>query len=254
MFPHIVRVAAPDAAKLDWGWALPSLVRLLADPDAHVGFPHCPILRTNNVEDERATAIGYWTALDHLLRFQLGWKRPAQGLARWLDRGAPDDCRPLALVNRIWRQDGHLERYLSWRIENNGITHDEVPASWARRLAGISHEFGERGVPLGPWQLHLGEPELHTLAPLNGKPPAEVRLIGGDQSRHTPDPVRVMIFDDPAGLESGWYGHLHRHIPDAGPIQVISLRHGPVGLYRRSPRTKRWHTVDEASHRTGNRV
>ena len=89
MFPNIVRVPAPEADQLDWGWALPSLVRLLTDPDAIVGLPHCPILRTDN-DDEFGTAIGYWTALDHLLRYQLGWTQPAKGLARWLDQGAKE--------------------------------------------------------------------------------------------------------------------------------------------------------------------
>ena len=248
MFDHIHRIAAPDSHGMGWGWALPSLVRLLADPDAYVGFPQCPVVRTD-AEDQFGTAIGYWTALDHLLRYQLGWTQPAKGLARWLDRGAKDVCRPLALVKRIWLGDGHLERYLAWRIEK---AQDKVVPQMAEHLSQITYRGGEPGVPVGPWELHLEEPGLHALSPLDGEPAAELRIIGGDQSHHLADPVRVMIFDDPAGLESGWYGSLHRSNLGDGPIQVISLRYGPVGLYRRSPRTKHWHTVDEPLHRTGN--
>lgn len=247
MFANMVRVGAPAKVSHDWGWALPSVVRLLADPEAIVGVPRCPIVRSG--VDEFDTALGYWTALDHLLRYQLGWTQPAQGLARWLDAGANELCAPLALVRHLWHADGHLDRYLAWRVEEAG---EDLPPPWTRRLTAIHYEWGEQGQPVGPWQLHLEEPGRHALAPIDDPPPADMRIADGDLSLMTKRPMPVIIFDDPAGLECGWYGYLMSRPDSVGPFEVISSRHGPVGKYHRSPHTGYWHTVSETEHRLGN--
>ena len=69
--------------EFDWAWALPAAIHLLADPTAYVRLPRCPMAQAGT--DDFTTALGYWTALDRLVPYQLGWTYPAQGLARWQD-------------------------------------------------------------------------------------------------------------------------------------------------------------------------
>ncbi len=166
-FPHLRREVS-DSRAMHWGRALPVVVRLLADRRADVALPACPVLRFGENWDRTFSgALAYWTALDHVLRFQLGWTFPAQGLVRWLDEGTPDHTHPLALIRHVWLGDGYLSRYLAWRIEK---TDDHLPSAWADKLANISDEWGKEGQPIGPWQLHL-ESGGHALGPEQSEPP-----------------------------------------------------------------------------------
>lgn len=110
-FPRLRRepLATKDA---QWGQALPAIARLLADRRADVALPTCPLLRADEdvVGEVFARAIAYWSALDHLLRYQLGWTHPAQGLARWRDEGGGSVSTALALVRYVWLGDGFLDR------------------------------------------------------------------------------------------------------------------------------------------------
>lgn len=162
------------------GRALPAVVRLLADRRADVALPTSPLVRAGERWEETfARALAYWTALDHLLRYQLGWTSPAQGLARWLDEGLPDDVRPLALVRHVWLGDGSLPRYMAWRVEKGG---DHLPSAWMKRAAETVYEHGGEGEFLGPWQLHLEEQGKHVLEPLEAEPPKLVWLHPFDPS------------------------------------------------------------------------
>ena len=65
------------------------------------------MVRAGEGHDEPfARALAYWTALGHVLRFQMGWTHPAQGLAHWLDEGGDDVCDALSLVRHVWLGDG----------------------------------------------------------------------------------------------------------------------------------------------------
>ena len=249
MYTNVERVQGPD--ELDWGWALAETIRLLADPTAHARLARCPTARAG--VNDFTTALGYWTALDHLLRYQLGWTHPAEGLARWQDEGADDACPTLALIRRIWLGDGFLNHYLAWRVQK---CPDHVPVAWQSRLRRVRTKGGE-GQPIGPGQLHLEEEGMHVLEPQDAVKPSHLivghrevdELISSDPSQ----PDGLMVFDDKAGLQSGWYGHLN-HLPSHfDSVEVYATRFGRCGLYRRSPATSRWHTTYEAVHTWGTR-
>lgn len=251
-FPHLRRERSRTAT-LRWGRALPSVARLLADRRADVALPACPLLRAgDNYEHTFSDAVAYWTALDHLLRYQLGWTHPAQGLSRWLDEGAPDKLRPLALVRYVWLGDGYLQRYLGWRLEK---TNDHLSSAWTTRLAALEHTWGEEGQPIGPWQLHLEDPGMHALSPEQGEPPKLAllepfgSLVGPANSPLLGQAEPVVLFR--GSLEDGWYGALN--LAPTPAVRVISERHGLIGVYTRSPSTRRWHTVTEEIHSWGHR-
>lgn len=247
-FPRLRRESA-NLATMNWGAALPAVVRLLADRRSDVALPTYPLVRAGERGDNFARAQAYWTALDHVLRYQLGWTFPAQGLARWLDEGCPDDVRSLALVRHVWLGDGALPRYMAWRVQHGG---DHLPSAWMKQIAGVSYEYGREGEPFGPWELHLEEPGLHALAPLEGKPPKSTWLHPFDpfsliQPNASDGSEPVLLFR--GGLETGWYGALE-HAPTSA-VRVISEEHGLCGRFRRSPFTGRWHTAPEEVHAWG---
>jgi len=248
-FPHLRREVA-DSKAMDWGRALPAVVRLLADRRADVALPICPVLRSGESWDRTfSSALAYWTALDHVLRFQLGWTFPAQGLARWLDEGTPDDARPLALIRHVWLGDGHLSRYLAWRLEK---TVDHPPSAGADGLGAISYKGGKGGQPIGPWQLHL-EDDGHVLSPQQSAPPklAWLSPFSAPVTGKTPPLLGqaepVLLFR--GSLESGWYGALKQ--APTHTVRVVSEQHGLIGHYTRSASTDRWHTVPEEIHTWG---
>jgi hypothetical protein len=95
------------------------------------------------------TALSYWTALDHLLRYQLGWTHPAQG-----SRGGATRARttgvPLSLMRHVWLGDRFLDWYMAWRVDKCG-DRDHVPSAWTNRLTAIARDHDpqpdDRSVP-----------------------------------------------------------------------------------------------------------
>jgi hypothetical protein len=250
-FPRLRREWVGSTSAHNWGGALPAVVRLLADRRADVSLPACPLVRAGERWEETfARAMPYWTALDHVLRYQLGWTFPSQGLARWLDEGSPDQVRPLALVRHVWLGDGSLHRYMAWRVQK-GVDH--LPSAWLKRVAGTVFEFGKEGETVGPWELHLEEPGMHALAPLDGAPP-RLTWLHPFEPPAARQPPRLVGESEPVllfrgGLETGWYGALE-YAPTSA-VRVVSEEYGLCGRFRRSPTTGRWHTVPEEVHAWG---
>ena len=252
LFPRLRRERVSTTSK-QWGRALPSVLRLLADRRADVALPTPPMLRAGDDQGERfARALAYWTALDHLLRYQMGWTHPAQGLARWLDQGVDDLCDALALVRHVWLGDGFIKRYMSWRVQTGN---DHLPSAWTRSIDRIENEPGREGEPIGPWGLHLHELGMHALSPQDGAAPKLVWLHAFDpaDSRGPAGPPLlgpaepVLLFR--GSLESGWYGAL-QHAP-THEVRVVSEEYGLCGRFRRSPASGRWHTAPEEVHLWG---
>lgn len=230
-------------------------MRLLSDRRAAVSLPACPLIRGGeNYNVTFSRAAGYWTALDHLLRYQMGWTFPAQGLARWLDEGGGDDCEALALVRSVWVGDGHLLRYMAWRTQKNP---DHVPSAWSKKLDADEYQHAREGEPIGPWQLHLEEPGGHVMLPESAPAPRLVWLHpfepAGARSPKQPlvhDSEAVLLFR--GSLESGWYGALGQS--PTPRVRVISEEHGLCGRFHRSPESGRWHSAPEQFHLWGVRV
>lgn len=252
-YPGLRRDLYASGSTKDWGRALPDVVRLLADRRSDAALPACPLVRAG--EDRGVTfnrALSYWTALDHLLRYQMGWTHQAQGLARWLDEGADDVCPALSLVRHVWLGDSFLPRYMAWRVQQ---AHDHLPAAWTARFGEFVHDERE-GTPIGPWKLHLEESGLHVTAPEVGAPPKLVWLCpfdptgGASSGSLVGESEPVLLFR--GSLESGWYGALQQC--PVGQVWVVSEEHGLCGRFHRSTSSGRWHTAPENAHLWGVRT
>jgi hypothetical protein len=92
-----------------WGCAIPGMFRALASPLSFEPLPETP-----DPSDPHRNALGYWTALMHMLLYSLGWARPDRGLRWWYDTGRPTDDHRLALLDHVWYRDGHLEDFALW--------------------------------------------------------------------------------------------------------------------------------------------
>ncbi len=249
-FPRLRRAWTGSTTE-NWGKALPAVIRLLADRRADVALPPCPWVRAGDRWDQTfASALAYWTALDHVLRYQLGWTFPAQGLARWLDEGSPDDVLPLALVRHVWLGDGAVPRYMAWRAQTGA---DHLPSAWMDQTVETAYELKKEGEPVGPWGLHLEEFGKHVLAPSEEQPPKLTWLhpfeppAPTQRPRLVGDSEPVLLFR--GGLETGWYRALE-YAP-ASAVRVVSEEYGLVGRFHRSPASGRWHTAPEEVHRWG---
>jgi len=252
-YPNLRRSLYATRSTMDWGRALPAVVKLLADQRAEVELPACPQRRSG--EDHDITfnrALSYWTALDHVLRYQLGWTHPAQGLARWLDEGGGDIYPPLSLVRHVWAGDGYLPRYLAWRVQKTG---DHLPSAWMGRIERLEQELDREGEPIGPWQLHLEEQTGgHVTGPESGPRPRLAWLHPFDPSGEraaTPplvgEPELLLMFR--GSLETGWYGALQNALTPQ--VRVFNEEHGSCGRFHRSLTSGRWHTVLEQVHMWG---
>jgi hypothetical protein len=219
-----------------------------------VALPAVPMSRSGEDHSEAfARALAYWTALDHILRYQLGWTFPAQGLAQWLDQGSWDDpSDALSLVRHVWLGDGFLDRYLAWRLQTGN---DNLPSTWMKSLDNVKDNSGQEGQPIGPWGLHLQESGMHVLSPETEAPPKLVWLRPLEPTKGASQvgaplvgPAEpVLLFR--GSLESGWYGALQQAPTDE--VRVVSEEYGLCGRFHRSPVSNRWHTVPEEVHLWG---
>ena len=90
------------ASRAEW---VPAVHQALAGPQARR-----PMLRAPEPGDDFwPGALGYWSALLHLLVYGFGWSRPDRGLRWWYDAGRPADDPKLALLREIWDADGQLK-------------------------------------------------------------------------------------------------------------------------------------------------
>lgn len=120
--------------------------------------------------DTLYSRLSYYTALQYLMLYRLGWSSPAQGLMRWYDLGKPTDDYTLALLSEVWDYDETLDYHLSWLLDRQprflvarGKVHwPEKPPELNRHWDAWLRNAQRKYYPLGggdPYYLtgHLGE-------------------------------------------------------------------------------------------------
>lgn len=236
-----------------WGFAIPWLYRALAAP---LTFEPMPAL--GDPPDRHPDALGYWTALLHMLLYSLGWARPDRGLRWWYDTGRPTDDPRLALLEHVWRQDGYLEHFAEWACRtplqatstlgaltgyrDDGVRTEPHP-DWraARRHATEHSPFG---VDRDPY--HLPD---HSRGPLAEPRGTSLLLRSGRTERHA-----MLVLDSMVG----WYRALSEQtatLPSlegrSWHVDVVVRPAGWLGTYRRSRVTGLWFTGRHRSHTRG---
>lgn len=242
----------------EWGYAIPSVFRALTAPPELAILPAPP-----KAGDPHACALGYWTALLHVLLYSLGWARPERGLRWWYDTGKPvhEDAR-LRLL-QIYDQDGMLDLFAAWlwadaylnAVESlaalTGYQHDRAPIdvdrAWlaeqerAREPLGILSPYGGGSDPL-----HLS---FHSCGPVEA-PRGESVLLRSSRS----DRTAVLLLD----TMRGWYRALAEQgstLPDIGDrswrVDVVVRPIGTLGTYRRSRETGLWFAGRHRFHTRG---
>ena len=219
-----------------WGWALPWVWQALSRPATLLRPPATPTVRSSVFD-----AAAYWVPALHLLRYGLGWTRPDQGLAAWLEADRPLDDPALTLLDQVWARDGQLEWLLEWLIQQaptpSGAVIDWRPLEpWRRQVIAQAERSGIPNPCTGGTDpLHLS---LHAGGPEEGSPGSVPLSVGTD-----------VLF---ASNGLGWFTWLGQHC--TRPMRVFTPDLGEVGTFGRSPWTDliRLANVSEEWHQAGN--
>lgn len=248
--------------QVEWGFAIPSIFRVLASPRSGEVFPRAP-----RKGDPLWFSCGYWSCLLHMLMYSLGWARPDLGLWWWYQNDKPSNDPRLQLLSEIFDRDGQLDWFAAWLWTVGFNERVHLPlyefSGWRDlepdRTAAIDRVWvalQERGSaasdirsPLGGGSdgLHL---TMHCTGPLESGW-AEPQMLYS-QSRSGPFAAVV--------LESmvGWY----RHLCIAGEnlcssfdqscwVDVFVRPTGWLGTFRRSEETGLWFSGSHRFHRPG---
>lgn len=240
----------------EWGWAIPCLYGVLASPYSNRPFPQRPSDSSHDL------ALGYWSALLHLLIYSFGWARPDRGMRWWYDSGKPVDDPRLRLLKDVWDEDGQLDAFVAWlwttqqladvdaleAIAGRTIDRASVPTDqeWLNKVTEAAASAGIASpAPYGGWDpLHLSN---HCSGPL-----ADVRstptLVRSDAEKRR----AVLVTDSMVG----WYRVLAGvDLPDLGDqswrVDVISKPVGYLGTFRRSRDTGLWFSGKHRFHVRG---
>ncbi|MHC5796478.1 hypothetical protein ACVXZ4_09990 [Lacisediminihabitans sp. FW035] len=213
-------------------------------------------------------SLGYWSALQWLLTYTLGWKSHGRGLRNWYDAGKPTDDLRLALVSEVWDRDGLLDQYLAW-------AHTDSAAEASRPLDWIADVVSADAGVIGPrWSVWLREIEARAKRASGSSyyQPHEQHLeegmhVGGgiDHSNTSvvdatlsvvSRPLKLAVLTVPSMI--GWYSTLNRMAAQLPPIgaqswhvEVYTKTTGYLGSYRRSRQTGLWFTGKHRFHQMG---
>jgi hypothetical protein len=244
--------------QMEWGFAIPSIYRVLASPSSGQTLP-----RTPERGDPQWFSCGHWTALLHMLIYSLGWVRPDLGLLWWFENGKPTDDPRLRLLGEVFDSDGQLDWFAAWlwsvhfeqRVDwnLNELTgwidsgrEPNVDRDWIEDQRGAA-AASEIHTPIGSGydELHL---TVHCRGPLESGWSSPSLL-------HTPDQgVAAVVVDSMVG----WY----RSLCDAGAelpplrdrswhVDVFVKPTGWLGTFRRSWTTGLWFSGQHRFHEPG---
>jgi hypothetical protein len=234
----------------EWYWGVPGVFRALASPWAWIPVPAHP---ARSEYANLTSTLGYWTALNVLMRYRLGWRRPAEGLMRWYDMGKPVDDDTLALIAEVWAADGELDDYLAWLLEGQAevlaSTHTYTPQlspKWTQWLRDYNARPDRNTVVGGPGDsLHLKDHIAQSHAADADKTCAVLSL----------QPPRA-IFQTSA--MDAWYWELRDYIRSLPPharswrVDAYVRPTGFLGTYRLSTQTGLIFTGRHRYHQMGN--
>lgn len=235
----------------NFGWALSSPFRALANPLTPVPLPRKP-----DKHKDFEGAIAYWHSLQWLLVYRLGWSHPGKGMAElyyylcMLNQendslkvmGEMDDT--LQLISQVWLKDGYLENYISWaqNVPESYISRKRHSAesNWVFSQDDQTEAFAKRT----PAELHLEPQGWHYFLKGQHEPAAEFQVQKQDHSSAT------LLIDS----AWGWYEALC----DAGEnlkaleVSVFVKSMGFMGKYKYSEMTQLWFTGSHDVHVIGN--
>ncbi|WP_232819192.1 hypothetical protein [Homoserinimonas sp. OAct 916] len=244
----------------EWFWSIPGVFRALASPRTGEAVPVLP----REIRDVR-DSLSYWTSLQYLLLYRLGWTRPDRGLRWWYDEEKPVDDPTLKLISKVWDRDGQLDHYLGWLLEGRPRFDISNAVSWA----DVMDEGEKLREPLSDeweqWKRSHGarEREEHPFA--GGTDPFHLtghtgQTIWADSSAtiavvSLEERRAVLLADNMAG----WYlelGKLGAGLPDIGAsswyVDVFVKTVGYLGTYRKSRETGLWFSGRHRLHVAGN--
>lgn len=245
------------AEQPDWGYQIPSVYRILADPGASHTYQRAP-----RRGDEHWMALGYWTPLIHVLLYGLGWPRPSLGLKRWVDEGKPTGDPQLRLVRELWDSDGQLDWFLAWlptaeyqvaagltELASIRIRWDSDYVHRSHRYRAVAAEAEESGIPNpisgGTDPLHLSS---HCDGPIAAPDdtPSYWLSLNAEARRGS------LVLDS----MPGWYRTLAEiDLPDLGSrswrIAVHTKDAGYLGTYRKSRESGLWFSGRHRYHSWG---
>ncbi|HZM54450.1 MAG TPA: hypothetical protein VFC03_05430, partial [Acidimicrobiales bacterium] len=103
----------------EWGFAIPSIFRVLASPTSGEPLPRAP-----RQGDPHWFSCGYWSGLLSMLMYSLGWARPDLGLWWWYANGKPIDDDPrFEILSVVFDHDGQLDWFAAWLWQDRFKNH-----------------------------------------------------------------------------------------------------------------------------------
>lgn len=228
----------------NFGWAIPSVFRALANPLAPAAFPKKP-----DKEKDFWGAIAYWNSLQWFLIYRLGWAHPGKGLAQLYPQLAIQYANPednIKLLLQLWYEDGYLENFLIW-AENKchysylGRRPEPISNSWESEDLDLPREIFKHS----PFELHLEPQGDHFFIYSEGVQLPEVSVSPSH------DANSIVIVIDHAW---GWYDALCR-VAERNPAdnyEVFVKTIGFMGKYHYSPETRLCYTGSHEIHLMGN--
>jgi hypothetical protein len=242
--------------QMEWGFAIPSIYRVLAPPSSGETLPRKPELG-----DPQWFSCGYWTALLHVLIYSVGWFRPDLGLSWWYQNGKPTDDPRLRLLGEVFDADGQLDWFAAWlwgvqfgrRMDWNlneltgwidSRQEPSVDRSW---MECQYREATASGIhtPIGS-----GYDELHLTVHCHG--PLESSWSSPSLLHTDPDQRRAVVVVDSL---VGWYRSLCIAGMELPPLRdrswhvdVFVKQTGWLGTFRRSWTTGLWFSGEHQFH------
>ena len=252
-----------SSEQAEWGFAIPSVFRVLASPRSGQTFPRPP-----RKGDPREYSCGYWSGLLHMLLYSLGWARPDRGLWWWYQSGKPTDDLRLQLLAEVFDFDGQLDWFAAWLWDSPQSFREHSLSSSFHRLTGWSDsdirptvdrgwiESKRRDATTSGLHAPLGADldALHLLThcdgPLNGSAQPNTQLWQVEPSGRR----AVLILDS----MMGWYAALceaAESLPTMNDqswrVDLIVKPTGWLGTYRRSRESGLWFSGRHRFHAPG---
>lgn len=255
----------------EWAWGIGLPYQALAGPRAAAVMPEnpCASIADDSISStiSLAQSCGYWASLQSFLTYSFGWSRHDKGLIWWHEHGYPTEDARFALIDAVWRFDGHLLRYISWSIEHHPSAPlgrfarimDSRQVSVSPQLADSLREAARLARPGGsPDGYHLQDGG-HIYAPSrvpgeggHSAPHSDARLVGVDPERRSATLISETV--------SGWYlaldelGGTLPKLPNHRNwrIDVYVRPIGFLGTFRRSTVTGLWFSGRHSLHVIGN--
>jgi hypothetical protein len=253
--PYSATTLAEDGPWARW---IPDAWRAVADPSGRHAVPPVPkSLRSGRpwqYDDSHAEVIAWWTPLDHLLEFGLGWTRSSLGLVRWLALGRPTGDPTLKVIDDWWGT--YVLDYAAWH--GDGLESDLTsPAEffWLEKIhqRRADEDWTKAWGGGGSDPFHLSGHRTPEQPDSASETMFFVPTSNSTASMLAASADRVSLV---AGSYAGWYRKLMGYSGESPTgrshrVDVTCRGLGWIGEYRKSRRSGRWFQGRHRSHELG---